>query len=127
MRINAIADRYELWGGSFIHVDSVYDRLQFIQAYCNNIKPVVQCSEMMGKLLFDMKNMEKKKKWRSFDIKLDKRIPHQFILIYSKKNSWKTKQPVLWSMVIQFNHCSKQEQTKVCYILLNNLKRGVDV
>ena len=108
MRINEIADYHELWGAKFIDIDNVYDRLQFLQAYCNNVKPIVCCSEAMGRLIFNMQYGEKEKNWRGFNVKLDKRIPLPFILIYSKKNSWKTKQPVLFSMVIQFDVCSKK-------------------
>ena len=127
MRINEIADYHELWGAKFIYIDNVYDRLQFIQAYCNNVKPIVYCSEVMGRLIFNMQYGEKEKNWRGFNVKLDKRIPLPFILIYSKKNSWKTKQSVLLSMVIQFDVCSKKDEEKVCHILVNNLKQGVDV
>ena len=127
MRINEIADYHELWGAKFIDIDSVYDRLQFFQAYCNNVKPIVYCSEVMGRLIFNMQYGEKEKNWRGFNVKLDKRIPLPFILIYSKKNSWKTKQHVLLSMVIQFDVCSKKDKEKVCHILVNNLKQGVDV
>ena len=127
MRINEIADYHELWGAKVINIDNVYDRLQFFQAYCNNVKPIVYCSEVMGRLIFNMQYGEKEKNWRGFNVKLDKRIPLPFILIYSKKNSWKTKRPVLFSMVIQFDVCSKKDEEKVCHILVNNLKQGVDV
>ena len=127
MRINEIADYHELWGAKFIDIDNVYDRLQFFQAYCNNVKPIVYCSEVMGRLIFNMQYGEKEKNWRGFNVKLDKRIPLPFILIYSKKNSWKTKQPVLFSMVIQFDVCSKKDEEKVCHILVNNLKQDINV
>ena len=81
----------------------------------------------MGRLIFNMQYGEKEKNWRGFNVKLDKRIPSPFILIYSKKNSWKTKRPVLFSMVIQFDACSKKDEEKVCHILVNNLKQGVNV
>ena len=70
MRINEIADYHELWGAKFIYIDNVYDRLQFFQAYCNNVKPIVYCSEVMGRLIFNMQYGEKEKnnkiiKWTS--------------------------------------------------------------
>ena len=65
--------------------------------------------------------------WRGFTIKKDNCIPHWFIIIYSKRNSWRTKQPILWSMVIQFNDCSNKDKEAMVGILLRNLKEGIDL
>ena len=101
MRINEIVDRYELWGAKpFVDAEHIYDELQFIQAYCNGVKPIVYCSEILGQLLFGMAYNITETNWRGFTIKKDNCIPHWFIIIYSKRNSWRTKQPILWSMVI---------------------------
>ena len=128
MRINEIVDRYELWGAKpFVDPEHVYDKLQFIQAYCNGLKPIVYCSEILGQLLFDMAYNIKETNWRGFTIKKDNCIPHWFIIIYSKKNSWRTKQPILWSMVIQFNACSNKDKEAMVGILLRNLKEGIDL
>lgn len=126
--IQEIADAYELWGSNgFVPLDNVYDMLESIQAYCNGIKPIVYCNEMMGQLLFSMQYNNKQTGWRGFTIKKDSRIPNWFIIIYSKKNRPITKQPRLWSMVIQFNECDRKDKDKVVHILLDNLKCGVDV
>ena len=69
----------------------------------------------------------KETNWRGFTIKKDNCIPHWFIIIYSKKNSWRTKQPILWSMVIQFNDCSNKDKEAMVGILLRNLKEGIDL
>ena len=128
MRINEIVDRYELWGAKpFVDVEHIYDELQFIQAYCNGVKPIVYCSEILGQLLFGMAYNITETNWRGLTIKKDNCIPHWFIIIYSKRNSWKTKQPILWSMVIQFNDCSNKDKEAMVGILLRNLKEGIDL
>lgn len=128
MRINEIVDRYELWGAKpFVDSEHIYDELQFVQAYCDGVKPIVYCSEILGQLLFSMAYNIKETNWRGFTIKKDNRIPHWFIIIYSKKNSWRTKQLKLWSMVIQFNDCSGKDKETMSRILLRNLKEGVDL
>ena len=128
MRINEIVDRYELWGAKpFVDAEHIYDELQFIQAYCNGVKPIVYCSEILGQLLFGMTYNIKETNWRGFTIKKDSRIPHWFIIIYSKRNSWRTKQPILWSMVIQFNDCSNKDKEAMVDILFRNLKEGVNL
>ena len=128
MRINEIVDRYELWGAKpFVDAEHIYDELQFIQAYCVGVKPIVYCSEILGQLLFDMAYNIKETNWRGFTIKKDNCIPYWFIIIYSKKNSWRTKQPILWSMVIQFNACSNKDKEAMVDILLRNLKEGIDL
>ena len=128
MRINEIVDRYELWGAKpFVDSEHIYDELQFIQAYCVGVKPIVYCSEILGQLLFDMAYNIKETNWRGFTIKKDNCIPYWFIIIYSKKNSWRTKQPILWSMVIQFNACSNKDKEAMVDILLRNLKEGIDL
>ena len=128
MRINEIVDRYELWGTKpFVDSEHIYDELQFIQAYCVGVKPIVYCSEILGQLLFDMAYNIKETNWRGFTIKKDNCIPHWFIIIYSKKNSWRTKQPILWSMVIQFNACSNKDKEAMVGVLLRNLKEGIDL
>ena len=128
MRINEIVDRYELWGAKpFVDSEHIYDELQLIQAYCNGVKPIVYCSEILGQLLFGMTYNIKETNWRGFTIKKDNHIPHWFIIIYSKRNSWRTKQPILWSMVIQFNDCSNKDKEAMVGILLRNLKEGVDL
>ena len=128
MRINEIVDRYELWGAKpFVDSEHIYDELQFIQAYCNGLKPIVYCSEILGQLLFGMTYNIKETNWRGFTIKKDNRIPHWFIIIYSKRNSWRTKQLKLWSMVIQFNDCSRKDKETMSRILLGNLKEGVNL
>ena len=96
MRINEIVDRYELWGAKpFVDSEHIYDELQFIQAYCVGVKPIVYCSEILGQLLFGMAYNITETNWRGFTIKKDNCIPHWFIIIYSKRNSWRTKQPIL--------------------------------
>lgn len=126
MRINEIVDRYELWGAKpFVDAEHIYDELQFIQAYCDGVKPIVYCSEILWQLLFGMAYNIKETNWRGFTIKKDNRIPHWFIIIYSKKNSWRTKQLKLWSMVIQFNDCSGKDKETMSRILLSNLKEGI--
>ena len=128
MRINEIVDRYELWGAKpFVDSEHIYDELQFIQAYCVGVKPIVYCSEILGQLLFDMAYNIKETNWCGFTIKKDNCIPHWFIIIYSKKNSWRTKQPILWSMVIQFNACSNKDKEAMVGVLLRNLKEGIDL
>lgn len=128
MRINEIVDCYEVWGAKpFVDVEHVYDKLQFIQAYCNGLKPIVYCSEVLGQLLFRMTYNIKETNCRGFTIKKDHLIPPWFIVIYSKKNSWRTKQLKLWSMVIQFNDCSNRDKETMSRILLRNLKEGIDL
>ena len=128
MRINEIVDHYELWGAKpFVDAEHIYDELQFIQAYCNGVKPIVYCSEILWQLLFGMAYNITETNWRGLTIKKDNRIPHWFIIIYSKKNSWRTKQPILWSMVIQFNDCSNKDKEAMVGILLRNLKEGIDL
>ena len=128
MRINEIVDSYEVWGAKpFVDPEHVYDKLQFIQAYCNGLKPIVYCSEILGQLLFGMTYNIKETNWRGFTIKKDNRIPHWFIIIYSKRNSWRTKQLKLWSMVIQFNDCPRKDRETMSRILLGNLKEGIDL
>ena len=128
MRINEIVDRYELWGAKpFVDAEHIYDELQFIQAYCNGVKPIVYCSEILGQLLFGMAYNITETNWRGFTIKKDNCITHWFIIIYSKRNSWRTKQPILWSMVIQFNDCSNKDKEAMVGILLRNLKGGIDL
>ena len=128
MRINEIVDHYELWGAKpFVDAEHIYDELQFIQAYCNGVKPIVYCSEILGQLLFGMAYNITETNWRGFTIKKDNCIPHWFIIIYSKRNSWRTKQPILWSMVIQFNDCSNKDKEAMVGILLRNLKGGIDL
>ena len=128
MRINEIVDRYELWGAKqFVDAEHIYDELQFIQAYCNGVKPIVYCSEILGQLLFGMAYNITETNWRGFTIKKDNCIPHWFIIIYSKRNSWRTKQPILWSMVIQFNDCSNKDKEAMVGILLRNLKESIDL
>ena len=128
MRINEIVDCYEVWGAKpFVDSEHIYDELQFIQAYCNGVKPIVYCSEILGQLLFGMTYNIKETNWRGFTIKKDNRIPHWFIIIYSKRNSWRTKQLKLWSMVIQFNDCSRKDKETMSRILLGNLKEGVNL
>lgn len=128
MRINEIVDRYELWGAKpFVDAEHIYDKLQFIQAYCNGVKPIVYCSEILGQLLFSMAYNIKETNWHGFTIKKDNCIPHWFIIIYSKRNSWRTKQPILWSMVIQFNDCSNKDKEAMVGILLRNMKEGIDL
>ena len=128
MRINEIVDHYELWGAKpFVDAEHIYDELQFIQAYCNGVKPIVYCSEILGQLLFDMAYNITETNWRGFTIKKDNCIPHWFIIIYSKRNSWRTKQPILWSMAIQFNDCSNKDKEAMVGILLRNLKESIDL
>ena len=128
MRINEIVDHYELWGAKpFVDAEHIYDELQFIQASCNGVKPIVYCSEILGQLLFGMAYNITETNWRGFTIKKDNCIPHWFIIIYSKRNSWRTKQPILWSMVIQFNDCSNKDKEAMVGILLRNLKEGIDL
>ena len=128
MRINEIVDHYELWGAKpFVDAEHIYDELQFIQAYCNGVKPIVYCSEILGQLLFGMAYNITETNWRGFTIKKDNCIPHWFIIIYSKRNSWRTKQPILWSMAIQFNDCSNKDKEAMVGILLRNLKESIDL
>ena len=62
MRINEIVNRYEVWGAKpFVDSEHIYDELQFIQAYCDGVKPIVYCSEILGQLLFGMAYNIKKK------------------------------------------------------------------
>ena len=128
MRINEIVYHYELWEAKpFVDAEHIYDELQFIQAYCNGVKPIVYCSDILGQLLFGMAYNITETNWRGFTIKKDNCIPHWFIIIYSKRNSWRTKQPILWSMVIQFNDCSNKDKEAMVGILLRNLKEGIDL
>ena len=128
MRINEIVNHYEVWGAKpFVDSEHIYDELQFIQAYCVGVKPIVYCSDILGQLLFGMAYNITETNWRGFTIKKDNCIPHWFIIIYSKKNSWRTKQPILWSMVIQFNACSNKDKEAMVGVLLRNLKEGIDL
>lgn len=125
--IEFLADDYDVWGGYMIHQDWVYKKLQYVQAYCNGIKPVAYVSEPMGKLIFKMKHNDKEIVWNGFKVRMDKRIPIWFIIIYSKHNGWRVKRPVLWCSVMQFGDCSDREKETVSRILLRNLKEGIDL
>ena len=125
--IEFIADDCDVWGGHVIHQDWVYKKLQYVQAYCNGIEPVTYVSEPMGKLIFKMKHNDKEIVWNGFKIRMDKRIPIGFIIIYSKHNDWRIKRPVLWCSVMQFGDCSDREKDTVSRILLRNLKEGVNL
>ena len=125
--IEFLADDYDIWGGYTIHQDWVYKKLQYIQAYCNGIKPVAYCSEAMGKLIFDMKYGDEQRNWRGFTIRMDKRLPFLYVIIYCKRKSWRTKNLVVWDEVIQFGDCSDREKDVVSRILLRNLKEGVNL
>lgn len=121
-----LADNYEIYRNYFVFPDKICEKLQRVQAFCDGIKPVVYCSEAMGKLIFDMQHGDEQKKWRGFIIRMDKRLPFSFVLIYSKKPSWRTKNPMVWSEVMQFGNCSDQDTATVSRILLTNLKEGVN-
>ena len=125
--IEFLADNYEVWNGHFVFPDKVYEKLQYIQAYCNGIKPVAYCSEVMGKLIFDMKYGDEQRNWRGFTIRMDKRLPFLYVIIYCKRKSWRTKNLVVWDEVIQFGDCSDREKDVVSRILLRNLKEGVNL
>lgn len=125
--IEFLADDYDVWGGHVIHQDWVYKKLQYVQAYCNGIKPITYVSEPMGKLIFKMKHNDKEIVWNGFKVRMDKRIPIGFIIIYSKHNDWRIKRPVLWCSVMQFGDCSDREKETVSRILLRNLKEGVNL
>ena len=125
--IEFLADDYDIWDGYMIHQDWVYKKLQYIQAYCNGIKPVAYCSEAMGKLIFDMKYGDEQRNWRGFTIRMDKRLPFLYVIIYCKRKSWRTKNLVVWDEVIQFGDCSDREKDVVSRILLRNLKEGVNL
>lgn len=123
--IEFLADNYEVWNGHFIFPDKVYEKLQRVQAYCDGIKPVAYCSEAMGKLIFDMKYGDWQKKWQGFTIRMNKRLPFSYIIIYCKRKSWRTKNLIVWDEVVQFGDCSDREKETVSRILLRNLKEGV--
>ena len=125
--IEFLADNYEVWNGYFVFPDKVYEKLQYIQAYCNGIKPVAYCSEAMGKLILDMKYGDEQRNWRGFTIRMDKRLPFLYVIIYCKRKSWRTKNLVVWDEVIQFGDCSDREKDVVSRILLRNLKEGVNL
>ena len=125
--IEFLADDYDIWGGYMIHQDWVYKKLQYIQAYCNGIKPVVYVGEPMGKLIFNMKHDDKEVTRNGFKVRMDKRIPIGFVVIYSKRNDWKIRRPVLWCSVMQFGDCSDRHKEAMSRILLDNLKCGVGV
>ena len=125
--IEFLADDYDIWGGYMIHQDWVYKKLQYIQAYCNGIKPVVYVGEPMGKLIFNMKHNDEEVGWNGFKVRMDKRIPIEFVVIYSKRNNWRIKRPVLWCSVMQFGDCSDRNKEAMSRILLDNLKCGVGV
>ena len=125
--IEFLADDYDIWGGYMIHQDWVYKKLQYIQAYCNGIKPVVYVGEPMGKLIFNMKHDDKEVTRNGFKVRMDKRIPIEFVVIYSKRNNWRTKHPVLWCSVMQFGDCSDRHKEAMSRILLDNLKCGIGV
>lgn len=93
--IEFLADDYDIWGGYMIHKDWVYKKLQYIQAYCNGIKPVAYVGEPMGKFIFNMKHDDKEVERNGFKVRMDKRIPIEFVVIYSKRNNWRIKRPVL--------------------------------
>ena len=125
--IEFLADDYDIRGGYMIHQDLVYKKLQYIQAYCNGIKPIVYVGEPMGKLIFNMKHDDEEVGWNGFKVKMDKRIPIEFVVIYSKRNNWRIKRPVLWCSVMQFGDCSDRDKETMSRILLDNLKCGVGV
>ena len=125
--IEFLADDYDIRGGYMIHQDLVYKKLQYIQAYCNGIKPVVYVGEPMGKLIFNMKHDDKEVTRNGFKVRMDKRIPIGFVVIYSKRNNWRIKRPVLWCSVMQFGDCSDKDKETMSRILLDNLKCGVGV
>ncbi len=125
--IEFLADDYDIRSGHMIHQDLVYKKLQYVQAYCNGIKPVAYVGEPMGKLIFNMKHDDKEISCNGFKIRIDKRIPIGFVLIYSKRNNWRIKRPVLWCSVMQFGDCSDRDKEAVSRILLDNLKCGVGV
>ena len=125
--IEFLADNYEVWNGHFVFPDKVYEKLQYIQAYCNGIKPVAYCSEAMRKLIFDMKYGDEQRNWRVFTIRMYKRLPFLYVIIYCKRKSWRTKNLVVWDEVIQFGDCSDREKDVVSRILLRNLKEGVNL
>ena len=58
---------------------------------------------------------------------MDKRIPIGFVVIYSKRNDWKIRRPVLWCSVMQFGDCSDKDKETMSRILLRNLKEGIDL
>ena len=125
--IEFLADNYDILGGYMIHQDWVYKKLQYIQAYCNGIKPVVYVGEPMGKLIFNMKHDDKEVTRNGFKVRMDNRIPIEFVVIYSKRNNWRIKRPVLWCSVMQFGNCSDRDKETMSRILLDNLKCGVGV
>lgn len=125
--IEFLADDYEIWNEYFIFPDKVCEKLQRVQALCNGIKPVVYCSEAMGKLIFGMKYGDEQKKWRGFTIRMDKRLPFSYIIIYCKRKSWRMKNLIVWDTVIQFGDCSDREKDVVSRILLRNLKEGINL
>ena len=125
--IEFLADDYDIRDGYMIHKDWVYKKLQYIQAYCNGVKPVVYVGEAMGKFIFNMKHDDKEVGWNGFKVKMDKHIPIGFVVIYSKHNNWRIKRPVLWCSVMQFGDCSDRDKETMSRILLDNLKCGVGV
>lgn len=125
--IEFLADDYDIWGSYMIHQNWAYKKLQYVQAYCNGIKPVVYVGEPMGKLIFNMKHDDKEVGWNGFKVKMDKRIPIGFVVIYSKRNNWRIKRPVLWCSVMQFGDCSDRDKETMSRILLDNLKCGIGV
>ena len=125
--IEFLADDYNILDGNMIHKDWVYKKLQYVQAYCNGIKPVVYVGEPMGKLIFNMKHDDKEVTRNGFKIRMDNRIPIEFVVIYSKRNNWRIKRPVLWCSVMQFGDCSDKDKKAMSRILLDNLKCGIGV
>ena len=125
--IEFLADDYDIRSGHMIDQNWVYKKLQYVQAYCNGIKPVVYVGEPMGKLIFNMKYDDKEVGRNGFKVRMDKRIPIGFVVIYSKRNDWKIRCPVLWCSVIQFGDCSDKDKETMSRILLDNLKCGVGV
>ena len=125
--IEFLADDYDIRDSYMIHKDLVYKKLQYIQAYCNGVKPVVYVGEAMGKFIFNMKHDDKEVGWNGFKVRMDKRIPIGFVVIYSKHNNWRIKRPVLWCSVMQFGDCSDRDKEIMSHILLRNLKEGIDL
>ena len=81
----------------------------------------------MGKFIFNMKYDDKEVERNGFKVRMDKRIPIEFVVIYSKRNNWRIKRPVLWCSVMQFGDCSDRDKETISRILLGNLKEGIDI
>ena len=69
--IEFLADDYDIRDGYIIHKDWVYKKLQYVQAYCNGIKPVVYVGEPMGKFIFNMKHNDEEVGWNGFKVRMD--------------------------------------------------------